>query len=303
MNIATNIPNQSYTFSAQGAPAKEKSSSDTLVEQIVDKTYLSANYAASGLAGAFSGLGGYATTGIPQGIKSTGSALANIVKTEKFGPVLKLVAATGALAAGVIGTAIAAPVSLVWGAFEGTRPVDSRVPRQFTISQGSKESYDDVSQGLKKFGKGIQEEMQELGSYKLKPGEKRIEIPLVRAAKTIVMGSVAAVVGAAVGLATFASSTVTEAAKGIGAAFSDSRLNVAEKAFSGVTSVIGGVAHGLEYGLRSGFSTLGQGIAATWDKESVVEGGRKIFAEAGTSLAASVSPRKVLLEERPAAQA
>lgn len=300
MNISANtIRNNSYTFSAEQAPAKAKSSSDTLVEQIVDKTYLSANYAASGLAGAASGTGAWVSTGIPTTLKATGSAVANILKTEKFGPVLKGVAATGALVAGVAGGIIAAPVSLFSGIWQGAGEVDNNVPRQFTVSQASKEAYTEVRDGLKEFGQGIQEDMQRLGDYKLKPGERPIEIPLVRAAKTLVMGSVAAVVGGAVGIATAATSAITEAGKGIVSAFADDRLNIAEKVFSSATSVVGAAAHGLSFGVRSGFSTLGQGIGDTWDK-GVVAGAKSIFSEASNSIAASVAPRSTLLEEKPA---
>ncbi len=298
MNISANTIRNSYTFNAEQTPAKAKSSSDTLVEQIVDKTYLSANYAASGLAGAASGTGAWVSTGIPTTLKTTGSAVANILKTEKFGPVLKGVAATGALVAGVAGGVLAAPVSLFAGIWQGAGEVDNNVPRQFTVSQASKEAYTEVRDGLKDFGKGIQEDMQQLGEYKLKPGERPIEIPLIRAAKTIVMGSIAAVVGGAVGIATAATSAVTEAGKGIADAFTDDRLNIAEKVFSSATSVIGAAAHGLSFGVRSGFSTLGQGIDQTWDK-GVVAGAKSIFSEAGNSIATSVAPRRTLLEERP----
>lgn len=298
MNITTNtIPVRNYTL---GEAAPKRASSDTIVEQIVDKTYLSANYAASGLAGAVSGGGAYLTGAVPEAFRTTGNAVKNIIKTEKYGPVLKAVAATATLAAGTVAGVLAAPVSLVWGAFEGVGPIDNSVPRQFTVGQGAKEAYRDVKGGFNKFGAGIREDMEELGNYKLKPGERAIEIPLVRAGRTIIMGAVGAVVGGAVGLVTAAASTVTEVAKGIGAAFTDDRLNIAEKAFSGVASVVGGAVHGVSYGVRSGFATLGKTVEAAWDKESIVASGKALFTEASTSVAASVAPRKTLLEETPA---
>ena len=299
MNIQTNtnIPVRNYT--PADAPAEKRPSSDSIVETIVDKTYLSANYAASGLAGAVTGGGAYVTGGLPEAFRTTGNAVKNIIKTEKYGPVLKAVAATGALAAGAVAGVLAAPVSLVWGAIEGVGPIDNNVPRQFTVGQGAKEAYGDVKKGFNKFGAGIREDMEELGNYKLKPGEKRIEIPLVRAGRTIIMGAVGAVIGGAVGIVTAAASAVTETAKGIGAAFTDDRLNIAEKAFSSVTSVVGGAVHGLSYGVRSGFATFGKTVEASWEKESIVASGKALIAEAGTSLSAAVSPRKTLLEEAP----
>lgn len=280
--------------------AQEKRSSDTVVEKIVDKTYLSANYAGSGLAGAVTGFGGYVAGGVPETLHTTANTVKNIVKTEKYGPVLKAVAATGAVAGGAIAGVLAAPVSVIWGAIEGTRPVDHNVPRQFTIGQGASEAYRDVKGGFNEFGSDIRKEMDELGNYKLQPGEKPIEIPLVRAGRTIIMGAVGAVVGGAVGLVTAVTSAASEVAKGVGAALTDDRLNIAEKGFSAVTSVIGGAVHGLSYGVRSGFATLGKTIEASWEKESVVAAGKALVGEAGSSFAASIAPRQTLLEERPA---
>jgi hypothetical protein len=300
MNINTNnIPayRNNVTFSAN---QEKRASSDTLVEKIVDKTYLSANYAGSGLAGAVTGFGAYVTGGAPETFRTTANAVKNIVKTEKYGPVLKAVAATGALAGGAVVGTLAAPVSLIWGAIEGVGPVDNSVPRQFTIGQGASEAYRDVKSGFNRYGAGIREDMEELGNYKLKPGERPIEIPLVRAGRTVIMGAVGAVVGGAVGLMTAAASAVTETAKGIGAALTDDRLNIAEKGFSAVTSVIGGAVHGVSYGVRSGLATFGKTVEAAWEKESVVSAGRAMVGEASTSLSASVAPRATLLEERPA---
>lgn len=298
------IAKQSYTASPQSAaPSNDKAKSDTLVDKIVDKTYLSANYAASGLSGAAAGVGAWATEGIPQTLRATGSAVKNILKTEKYGPTLKLAAAAGSVVAGVVGGVLAAPISLVCGIWQGAGEVDSSIPRQFTVSQATQEAFSEVKEGLRDAGSSIVEDMQELGAYKLKPGERPIDVPLIRAAKTVAMGTVAAVVGGVVGLATAATSMVTEAGKGIAEAFTDDRLNVAEKVYSSVSSVIGAAAHGVSYGVRSGFSTLGQGIASTWDKDSVADGAQKIFSEARNSFSASVSPHKTLLEERPSAEA
>lgn len=300
MNISVNNPTVAYRSLAQSSTPIENRKSDTIVETIIDKTYLSANYAGSALAGATTGTGAWVTGGLPEAVKTTGSMVKNIIKTEKYGPVLKTVAATAALAGGIVGGAVSLPVSTIWGAFEGTGPVDNNVPRQFTIGEGAKAAYSDVKSGLNKFGAGIREDMEELGNYKLQPGEKAVEIPLIRAAKTIVMGAVGAVIGGAVGIATAAASAVTETAKGVGAAFADDRLNIAEKVFSGAASAIGGAAHGVSYGVRSGLSTLARTIDTTWDKDSLIEGGRTLFGEAGVSLSASVAPRATLLEEKAA---
>lgn len=280
---------------AQAAPP----SSDNLVDRIIDKTYLSANYAASGLAGGAAGLGAYVTEGLSSAAKATGSAVKNIVKTEKYGPVLKTVAATASVVAGAVGTVLALPVSLALGVWEGTKPVDASTPRQFTVKQGIQEAYSDVGKGLDQFGKTIEGSMKELGDYKLKPGEKPIEIPLFRTAKTIALGVVGTVVGGVVGLATAVTSAVAETGKGIVDAWKDSRLNVGEKLVANATSVVGGAVHGVSYGVSSGLGIVRTAIGETWDKDSVAEGGSKLFSRAASSLKASVAPRSTLLEERP----
>lgn len=299
MNINTQSIPMARPAVVANAAREQRSNSDSLVEQIVDKTYLSANYAASGLAGAAAGTGAWVRSGVSETLKTTGSMVTNIVKTEKYGPVLKMVAATAALGAGLAGGALAAPVSLLWGAYAGTKPIDHSVPRQFTVDQGISRAYGDVQGGLTRTGAGIREEMEELGNYKLQPGERRIEIPLIRAAKTLVMGSVGAVVGGAVGLVTAAASAVTETAKGIAEAATDSRLNVGEKVFSAAASVVGGVAHGVSYGVRSGLATFGHTLEATWEKDSMVQGGRALAREVSGAVSASVAPRATLLEEQP----
>lgn len=300
MNIANN--SISYSLPTANRPlAKElhqAPNSDSLVERIIDKTYLSANYAASGLAGGVSGLGAYAYKGLANGVKTTGSAIANIVKTEKYGPVLKAASASGALVAGVAATAIAAPVSLLWGIYEGTSPVDNSVPRQFTVKEGIEHSYSKVGGAMDRVGRELRQELREFGNYKLKPGEKPIEIPLVRAAKTALMGAVGAVVGGAVGVLTAVTSAATETARGVASAWTDSRLNLGEKVLANATSTVGGVVHGLSYGLSSGLSTFAHAIGDTYRDDSMIEGGKKLFKNAASALLVSVAPRATLLEEQ-----
>lgn len=269
-----------------------------MVEKIVDNTYLSANYAASGLAGAFSGTGAWVTTGVPQTLKSTASILTNVAKTEKIGPTLKTLALVAAVPVMAVGGAVALPVSLLAGVWQGAGEVDNSIPRQFTVTQASKEAYTEVKDGLNSVGKGIQEEMKELGDYKLKPGEKPIDIPLIKAGKTLIMGAIGAAVGGIAGAVSALGATATEGAKGIGQAFSDDNLNIAEKFVAAGASVVAAPLHGAMYGIRTGLATFGNSLATTWDKDSVVAGAQSIINDAKVGVSASVAPKTVLTQVR-----
>lgn len=290
-------PNQTPQQPPQNSKP-EPPKSDTMVEKIVDNTYLSANYAASGLAGAFSGTGAWVTTGVPQTLKSTASIIKNVAKTEKIGPTLKTLALVAAVPVMAVGGAVALPVSLLAGVWQGAGEVDNSIPRQFTVTQASKEAYTEVKNGLNSVGKGIQEEMQELGEYKLKPGEKAIDIPLIKAGKTLIMGAIGAAVGGIAGAVSAVAATAAEGAKGIAGAFTNSKLNIAEKFVAAGASVIAAPIHGTVYGLRTGLATLGNTIGQTWDKDSVVEGAKSIIKDAKDGVAASVAPRTVLTQVR-----
>ena len=299
MRIGTN---QALRVQNAAKPAEqtkaEPPKSDTMVEKIVDNTYLSANYAASGLSGAASGLGAWATTGVPQTFKSTASILTNVAKTEKIGPTLKTLALVSAVPVMTIGGAIAAPISLLAGVWQGAGEVDSSKPRQFTVGQAAGEAYKEVKNGLNSVAKGIQEEMQELGNYKLEPGEKPIDIPLIKAGKTLLMGAIGAAVGGIAGLVSAVAATATEGAKGITQAFTDEKLNIAEKFVAAGVSAVSAPIHGGLYGLRTGLATLGNSMGKTWDKDSVVAGAKSIINDAKVGVAASVAPRTVLTQVR-----
>jgi hypothetical protein len=296
---ATQVRPQNQNQAPQQPPQETKPEppkSDTMVEKIVDNTYLSANYAASGLSGAASGVGAWGTTGVPQTLKSTASIIKNVYKTEKIGPTLKTLALVSAVPVMAVGGAIALPVSLLAGVWQGAGEVDSSVPRQFTVGQAAGEAYKEVKEGLNSVGNGIQEEMKELGEYKLKPGEKVIDIPLIKAGKTLIMGAIGAAVGGIAGAVSAIAATATEGAKGIAGAFTDSNLNIGEKVLAAGASVISAPLHGAMYGLRTGLATVGNTIGKTWDKDSVVEGAKSIIADAKTGVAASIAPRTVLTQ-------
>jgi hypothetical protein len=308
MQIGTTQQPRAFKATQNTKPAEQqqqpeqppKSGSDTMVEKIVDNTYLSANYAASGLSGAVSGGGAFITTGIPQTFKAAGSVLYNVARTEKIGPTLKTLALVAAVPVAAVVGAIGAPVSLLAGIWQGAGEVDSSIPRQFTVKQAASEAYTEVKGGINSFADGIKKEMTELGEYKLAPGEKAIDIPLIKAGKTLIMGAIGAAVGGIAGAVSAIAATATEAGKGIASAFGDSNLNIGQKLFAAGTSVVSAPVHGAIYGLRTGLGTLGNAMGQTWDKDSIGAGAKSIFNDAKTGVAASVAPQTVLTQAKKA---
>lgn len=293
MRIGTTV--QPKTYAAVQTPQQgqtqepPQSGSDALVDKIIDNTYLSANYAASGLTGAASGSAAYLTTGLPSAVSTTGSILYNVARTEKLGPTLKTLALVSAVPVAAAATVLAAPVSLLAGIWQGAGEVDSSIPRQFTVKEAAKEAYTEVKSGLQNVTNDIQKEMKELGEYKLAPGEKAIEIPLIKAGKTLIMGAIGAAVGGITGAVSALTATVSEAGKGVVNAFADGNLNVGEKLFAAGTSVLSAPVHGALYGVRTALGTLGGALGQTWDKDSITEGAKSIYRNATSGVAASVA--------------
>lgn len=303
MKVAINTPQvRPQQAKAPKADAPKVSTPDTaaLVDRIVDNTYLSANYAASGLSGTVSGAASWVTKGAPETVKIAGSALKNLWKAETIGPTIKtlgMVAAAPLIAA--VGL-IALPVAAGMGLFQGVGEVDNKIPRQFTVSQATKEAYTEVGNSLSEFGKETRESLAEFGNEKLEPGEKPFDIPLFKLAKTVVMGAAGAAIGGIAGLVSGAASMVTESAKGVVKSMTASELNIGEKVFSAGTSVLSGAAHGVSFGVRTALGTFANSVGTTWDKDSLVEGAKGIYNDAKGGISASVAPHTVLLEEKPA---
>lgn len=303
MNVAT-LPNLSATrlpariqSQDEGTPPPQKP--PTLVDKIIDKTYLSANFTASTLSGGVAGLGAYARAAAPATLKSTASLYKNLWKAETIGPNLKIlgsvVAAPLMLAGGVIGL----PVSLIAGMYQGGDEVDSSKPRQFTIGAAAREGYTKTKEGWESLSKSAIESFEEMGAEKLAEGEKPIDIPLIKTGKTLAVGAAALAIGGIAGVVSALLSTVRQVGGGIASSFTDESLNLGGKLVGSVSAVLGGAVHGAVYGLGTALSVTGHGLAETWKKDSLVEGSKKFLGQAWNSVAASAAPRSTLLQERP----
>ena len=298
--VKTNFAAAAKPAVAQTKAEEVKSDADSMVDTIVDNTYLSANYAASGLSGIISGAGAFVTAGVPETVKAAGSALKNLYKAETIGPTIKTIGLAAAVPIAVVGGVVAAPVSLVMGLVKGIGEVDSGTPRQFTIGEATSKAYDGVNSSLSEFGEDIRTGLAEFGDEKLEPGEKPFDIPLFKLAKTVAMGAAGAIVGGAAGIASMAGSMVTETAKGVTSSLTSDKLNIAEKAFSAGTSVIGAAGHSVSFGVRTALGTFANSLENTWDNDSLTAGAKGIIKDAAEGVAVSVAPRTTLLEEKSA---
>jgi hypothetical protein len=304
MNVAS-LPNLNRALlpgriqSQETPPPPPPEKPNTLVDQIIDKTYLTANFTASTLSGGVAGLGAFARSAAPATLSSTASLYKNLWKAETIGPNLKilgsLVAAPLMLAGGVLGL----PVSLISGMYQGGDEVDSSKPRQFTIAQATKEGYTKTKEGWESLSKRAVEAFEEMGSEKLAEGEKPFDIPIIKSVKTLAIGATAAAIGGVAGVVSAIVSGLGQAGKGIVTSFGDESLNLGGKVIGSAGAVLGGAVHGLTYGLGTAVSVTGHGFAETWKKDSLVEGGKKVLSQAWNSVAAAAAPRSTLLQEKP----
>ncbi|MBS2033476.1 hypothetical protein JST97_00700 [bacterium] len=272
---------------------------NTLVDKIIDKTYLTANFTASTLSGGVAGLGAYARSAAPSTLKATASLYKNLWKAETIGPNLKIIGSVVAAPAMVAGGVLGLPISLFAGMYQGGDEVDSSKPRQFTIGAATKEGYTKTKAGWDSITKGALEAFEEMGTEKLAEGQKPVDIPIIKTAKTLAIGVTAAAVGGIAGAVSAVVSAGRQIGAGVAQSVTDSSLNLGGKLLGSAGAVVGGTVHGLTYGLGTFASVTGQGFSETWKKDSVIQGGSRVFSQAWTSVAASAAPQGTLLQEKP----
>lgn len=294
-NVARNTSAQRTQANDAPAPQKPK----TVVDQVVDKTFLSANFTASTLTGGIGGIGGYAREVVPAALKTTASLYSNLWKAETVGPNLKIIGSLVAAPAMAAVAVLGLPVAAITGLYQGAQEVDSSKPRQFTIGPALREGFSEVKGALQEGTQSMQKSLAEFGAEKLEAGEKPIDIPIMKTGKTIAMAAAGAAIGGIAGLVSACVGTVRESVAGIGQAFGDENLNLPGKLVASAGAVLGGAVHGVSYGLATAVSITGRGIGETWDKDSMVQGGKMILNQAANSVSASFAPKATLLQERP----
>jgi len=305
MNVMTNLstpklPNTGMRIQSQQPDGNEPPHlPTTLVDKIIDKTYLTANFTASTLSGGVAGLGAYARAAAPATLKATGSLYKNLWKAETIGPNLKILGSVVAAPLMVAGAVIGLPVSLIAGMYQGGDEVQSSKPRQFTIGAATTEGYTKTKEGWESLSKSAIESFQEMGAEKLAEGEKPVDIPIIKSVKALAMGVTAAAVGGIAGVVSMVVSAGRQIGAGVWESVSDQSLNVGGKLLGAAGAVLGGAVHGVVYGAGTFLNVTGQGFGETWKKDSVVQGGSKVFSQAWNSVAASAAPQSTLLQERP----
>jgi len=269
----------------------------TMVEKIVDRTIMSANYLGSSLSGAAGGLGAFGSEAVQAGVGTTTSALVNLWKTETIGPNLKILGTLAAAPMIAAAAVVALPVCAVAGMVHGARSVDSSRPRELTLGQAAVQGFEKTRSGFEHLVAQGREDLQEMGSRKLEPGEKPFDIPLIKTAKTLAMGAAAAAVGGVTGLVCAVVGSVRQVAGGLGRAVRDPNLNLPGKMIAGAGAVIGGTVQGVAFGAGSAVSILGKGVAETWKQDSMLKGGQAILQRAVASVRTAASPQAALVGE------
>jgi len=208
--------------------------------------------------------------------------------------------AIGMLAAApmlLCGAALALPISLVAGICHGAAQVDSSKPRDFTVGAAGVAGFSRTRKDLQDAEKGLREGLDEMGTKKLAPGEKPYDIPLMKTAKTLAIGAASAAVGGATGVVCALLSMGRQIGAGVAHAAADPTLHLPGKVLAGAGAVLGGVAQGASYGLAGAFNVLGRGVADTWKKDSLVEGGESALRRAADLVKAAVAPEATLTHE------
>ena len=272
--------------------------STTMVDRIIDKTYLGANFTASTLSGGIAGVGAYVRSAPGSALSATASFYKNFLKTETIGPNLKIIGSVLALPVAGAATVLGLPVSLCVGMYQGADEVDSSKPRQFTIGQAAGEAYKVTREGWTDMAKSAIESFTEMGEAKLEPGEKPLDIPLIKTAKTLAVGAASVAIGGVAGVVSACVGTVRESLVGIGRALTDESLSIPAKVLASGAAVVGGAVHGVTYGLTTGLSVVGTGFKETWTKDSILQGSQKVVSNAYHSVAAAAAPGSTLLQEK-----
>lgn len=302
MNITTQSPSTRLTLptriQANGDDTPPPPKPKTMVDQIVDKTYLGANFTACALTGGVTGTAAGLRSAPETALKAVGAVYPNLWKTEVIGPNLKIIGSVVAAPVILGAVALGLPISLMHGIYKGADQVDSSIPRQFTVGAAATEGYGATRTGWEKVTKGTQEAFAELGAQKLAEGEKPLDIPLIKTAKTLAVGAAAVAVGGVAGVVSGVVGGLRESLVGIGQSLTDSSLSIPGRLLGAGTAVLGGAVHGAVYGVSTGFSILGQGLSKTWKEDSLVSGGKTVFSQAYHSMAAAGSPQGHLLQDK-----
>lgn len=270
----------------------------TMVERIVDKTYLGANYTASAISGTVGGVGAYARSVVPATLKTTASFYKNFIKAETIGPNIKIIGSVVAAPVIAATAVLGLPVSAVAGLWQGASEVDSSKPRQFTIGAAAVEGYTETRKGWTGLAKGAVESFEEMGNEKLAEGEKPFDIPLIKTGKTVLAAAAGAAIGGVAGVVSAVLGTVREAGVGIYRSFADDSLHLGGKLLGSAAAIVGAPVHGAVYGVGTALSITGRAIGQTWKNDAMFRSLGQAVVSAKDSVSAAVAPESTLLQPK-----
>ncbi len=296
-----NIHNRYASVSASPRVVNDQPATEppdqSMVDKIIDNTYLGANYTASALSGAITGVGSFVYSAPIFTARSLGAVIPNLWKAETLGPNIKILGTVAAAPLLLAGAVVGLPVSLVSGIWNGVSEVDPSTPRQFTIGSAAQAGFVDTNNGWRGLTDGLVEDWKSLGEAKLSPGQKPLDIPIIKTVKTLLVGAAGAAVGGVTGVAAAALSGLREAGVGIVESVTDKNLGLLGKAHAAVGSVVGGVVHGATFGVGTAFGSLFVGLGETWRQDSLFGGLGSVLKHAKNTVFTAVAPETAAFNE------
>lgn len=276
---------QPYQNSSSSRAIGGGDSKDGVVDTVLSKL----NHASDGIAGAVAGTAGWVTTGIPQTARVATSLTKNVIKSEQWGPLLKLVGLPIGLAATAIGGALHLPIALAMGYQDGVDAARATSWGDPTVGKAAQSAYQHRTENLKDIGDRIVGGLNEFGDIKLAPGEKPVELPLIRTAKTLLMGVAGTTIGGVAGAVTALTATASSAIDRIGKTLGDSRVSVPKKIILSAGDLAMATVDGVKHGLRTGATVAGNATSKTWTNDSVTEGASSIYKDVKKRVADSIN--------------
>ena len=275
MRISTpKTPVRPQAAAAAGSAKKPAPQGDVqkIVEATVDKTLAGTDRMTGTLAGAATGVTGFASK-LPSLVGDTAVSIGNLIKAETIGPNIKVVAGIASpilLGIGLVGAGMGLAVSAAGGAIMGFNAHDVEKPREFTIGKAVDTTWNKVRANVDEMGDDALTTSKSIREKKLAEGEDPWDIPLPpfgRTAQTMAATVAGIAIGGVGGVATAIATTAKGAWDGI--KHTASNLSSPADAIAGLGAVVAAPVTGVLEGATKVLTTPIEAAAVAWKEKSL----------------------------------